>query len=63
MANEVSKAVVVATGTRPVIPPVPGLAELECWTNREVIEIEEIPSSLLVLGGGALGLELAQVLA
>lgn len=60
---EVSKAVVLATGTRPVIPPVPGLAELAFWTNREAVETEEVPSSLVVLGGGAVGLELAQAFA
>ena len=54
---------VIGTGTAPVIPPLPGLAGTPYWTNREAIEVEELPGSLLVLGGGAIGLELAQVFA
>ena len=42
-------------------PPVPGLSDTPYWTNREAIETEEVPSSLAVLGGGAIGVELAQV--
>jgi len=57
------RGLVIATGTVPVIPPVPGLAELAYWTNRDAIKTEEVPDSLLVLGGGAIGLELAQVFA
>ncbi|MGH9247219.1 MAG: dihydrolipoyl dehydrogenase family protein [Acidimicrobiales bacterium] len=57
------RAIVLATGTEPAIPPIPGLAEVPCWTNRDVIEAKELPSSLLVLGGGAIGVELAQALA
>ena len=41
----------------------PGLAGTPYWTNREAIEVEELPDSLIVLGGGAIGLELAQVFA
>ena len=61
--------VVVATGTAPAIPPVEGLAELRApgdgvdgpvWTNREVVKAREAPESLIVLGGGAIGCELAQ---
>jgi pyruvate/2-oxoglutarate dehydrogenase complex dihydrolipoamide dehydrogenase (E3) component len=57
------RAVVLATGTEPSIPPIPGLAEVPYWTNRDVVEAKELPSSLLVLGGGAVGVELAQALA
>lgn len=57
------RAVVLATGTEPAIPPIPGLAEVPYWTNRDVVESKELPSSLLVLGGGAIGVELAQALA
>jgi pyruvate/2-oxoglutarate dehydrogenase complex dihydrolipoamide dehydrogenase (E3) component len=60
---EASQGIVVATGTVPVIPPVPGLKGLPYWTNRDAIKTEEVPESLLVLGGGAIGLELAQVFA
>ncbi|HVX20492.1 MAG TPA: NAD(P)/FAD-dependent oxidoreductase [Acidimicrobiales bacterium] len=58
-----SRAVLVNPGTRPWIPPVDGLDGTPYWTNREAIEVEELPDSLLVLGGGAIGVELAQVFA
>lgn len=57
------RGVVIATGTSPVIPPVPGLDQVPYWTNREAVAAEELPSSLVVLGGGAVGVELAQVFA
>jgi dihydrolipoamide dehydrogenase len=53
--------VVVATGSEPVIPPVPGLRELPgVWTNREVTGMTAIPRRLLILGGGPVGAEMAQ---
>jgi pyruvate/2-oxoglutarate dehydrogenase complex dihydrolipoamide dehydrogenase (E3) component len=56
--------VVIATGSDPVVPPVPGLRELDgVWTNREATGLTEVPRRLLVLGGGAVGLELGQALA
>jgi len=57
------RGVVIGTGTAPSVPPIDGLAGTPYWTNREAIEAEEVPDSLLVLGGGAIGLELAQVYA
>ena len=57
------RAVVLATGTKPSIPPIPGLADTPYWTNREAIEAKVPPDSLLVIGGGAIGLELAQAFA
>jgi pyruvate/2-oxoglutarate dehydrogenase complex dihydrolipoamide dehydrogenase (E3) component len=60
---EARRGIVVATGTHPAIPPIPGLGRVPYWTNREAIEAKELPSSLLVLGGGAVGAELAQVFA
>ena len=56
------RAIVLAVGSRPSAPPVPGLAGTPYWTNRELIETPELPGSLLVLGGGAVGLELGQAL-
>jgi pyruvate/2-oxoglutarate dehydrogenase complex dihydrolipoamide dehydrogenase (E3) component len=60
---EARRGVVVATGTHATIPPIPGLSRVPYWTNRESIEAKELPSSLLVLGGGAVGAEPAQVFA
>jgi pyruvate/2-oxoglutarate dehydrogenase complex dihydrolipoamide dehydrogenase (E3) component len=56
--------VVIATGSDPVLPPVPGLRGLEgVWTNREATGMRELPRHLLVLGGGPAGVELAQAVA
>jgi len=60
---EASHAIVLATGTRAAIPPIDGLADLPYWTNRDAIAADELPASLIVLGGGAIGVELAQVFA
>ncbi|HET6816638.1 MAG TPA: NAD(P)/FAD-dependent oxidoreductase [Mycobacteriales bacterium] len=54
------KAVVVATGTVPFVPPVPGLVEANPWDNRSATGAKEVPRRLLVLGGGAIGAEMAQ---
>ena len=51
---------VVATGSAPAIPPLEGLGDVEYWTNREAIWASSIPASVIVLGGGAVGVELAQ---
>jgi pyruvate/2-oxoglutarate dehydrogenase complex dihydrolipoamide dehydrogenase (E3) component len=55
-----ARAVVLATGSTAVIPPVPGLAEARPWDNRAATSAKEVPRRLLVLGGGAVGVELAQ---
>ena len=53
--------IVVATGSDPVVPPVPGLADLEgVWSNREVTGMKSVPRRLLILGGGPVGVEMAQ---
>ncbi len=54
------RAVVLATGTSAAIPPIPGLRESQPWDNRSVTGAKEIPRRLLVLGGGAIGAEMAQ---
>ena len=58
---EAGRAVVLATGTDASVPPVDGLSDVPYWTNHEAIEVAELPSSIVVLGGGAIGLELGQV--
>src|SRR6185437_7658362 len=58
-----SRAVLVNTGTKPWVPPIAGLDGTPYWTNREAIEVEDLPASLVVLGGGAIGVELAQMFA
>src|SRR5215210_807885 len=55
------RGIVVATGSAPVVPPIPGLDTTPYWTNREAISTKQVPDSLVVLGGGAIGLELAQM--
>jgi pyruvate/2-oxoglutarate dehydrogenase complex dihydrolipoamide dehydrogenase (E3) component len=58
-----SRAVVLATGSEPLMPPLDGLAEAKAWTNREAVAATAAPPSLAVLGGGAIGIELAQMFA
>jgi pyruvate/2-oxoglutarate dehydrogenase complex dihydrolipoamide dehydrogenase (E3) component len=57
------RGIVINAGTAPSVPPIPGLAGTPFWTNREAIEAERVPASLVVLGGGAIGVELGQVFA
>jgi pyruvate/2-oxoglutarate dehydrogenase complex dihydrolipoamide dehydrogenase (E3) component len=57
-----ARHVVIATGSEPIVPPVPGLRELQgVWSNREVTGMKAIPRRLLILGGGPIGAEMAQV--
>jgi pyruvate/2-oxoglutarate dehydrogenase complex dihydrolipoamide dehydrogenase (E3) component len=51
---------VLATGSRPLIPPVDGLDSVEYWTNRDATRTHKVPQSLVVMGGGPVGAELAQ---
>ncbi|MDX6238174.1 MAG: hypothetical protein QOG10_2989 [Kribbellaceae bacterium] len=60
---QASRGIIVATGTVPVIPPIEGLAGTPYWTNHEAIEADTLPASIVVLGGGAIGVELTQVFA
>lgn len=53
-------AVIIATGSGAAMPPIPGLAEVGAWSNREVTTAESPPRSLVVLGGGVVGIEMAQ---
>ena len=54
------RAVVVATGTSAFLPPIDGLAEARPWTNREATTASEVPDRFLILGGGVVGVEMAQ---
>lgn len=58
-----TRGVVVNTGASASVPPIEGIDTVEYWTNRDVVEAEELPASIVVLGGGAIGSELSQVLA
>ena len=60
---EARQAVVLSTGTRAAIPPIPGLREAGPWTNREATTAREVPGRLIVLGGGVVACELALVYA
>lgn len=55
--------VILTTGSRPVVPDVPGLAEADPLTNENVFDLDEAPASVILLGGGAIGCELGQALA
>jgi len=60
---QASRAIILNTGTAPAIPPIEGLAATPYWTNRDIVQAERVPESLIILGGGAIGAELAQVFA
>lgn len=49
----------ICTGSETVIPPIPGLAETAYWTSREALQSKELPASLIVIGGGVIGMEFA----
>ena len=55
-----TERIVIATGSDARIPPIPGLAEAGYWTNCEATTLEEIPDSIVILGGGPVGIELGQ---
>ncbi|MGH2729754.1 MAG: dihydrolipoyl dehydrogenase family protein [Actinomycetota bacterium] len=57
---EAARGIVIASGGEPAMPPIEGLDSVDYWTNREAIEATDLPGSLIVLGAGAIGLELAQ---
>jgi pyruvate/2-oxoglutarate dehydrogenase complex dihydrolipoamide dehydrogenase (E3) component len=57
------RAVVVCTGTDPFVPPIPGIDSVPYWTNRQAAVPSELPVSLAILGGGAIGVELGQAYA
>jgi pyruvate/2-oxoglutarate dehydrogenase complex dihydrolipoamide dehydrogenase (E3) component len=54
--------ILISTGSYPVIPPIDGLRDAGYWTNREATALSEIPASVVIIGGGPVGIELAQFL-
>ena len=56
------RGIVIATGSKPAIPPTPGLSEVNYWTKHDLIQKKELPESLTILGGGAVGCEFGQAL-
>jgi pyruvate/2-oxoglutarate dehydrogenase complex dihydrolipoamide dehydrogenase (E3) component len=56
------RGVVLNPGTDPAVPPIDGLAETPYWSNRDVVRLTELPGSMITIGGGAIGVELAQAL-
>ena len=57
-----AEQILVSTGSEPVIPPIDGLRDAGYWTNREATALHEIPASVVIIGGGPVGIELAQFL-
>jgi len=58
-----ARSVIIATGSRPRVPSIPGLAEVGYWTNRDLFDLTCLPRSLIVAGGGPIGCEMAQAFA
>jgi pyruvate/2-oxoglutarate dehydrogenase complex dihydrolipoamide dehydrogenase (E3) component len=54
------EAIVLAVGSTAVLPPIPGLADAGAWSNRQITTAKTVPQSLLILGGGVVGAEMAQ---
>ena len=61
--NYTAKHIYIATGTKPFIPPIPGIDQVPILTNENLFELEEVPTSLFIIGGGAIGCEMAQAFA
>lgn len=57
------RGVVLNTGTAPAVPPIEGIDDVAFWTNREVVRLTELPASVAIIGGGAIGCEFADVFA
>jgi mercuric reductase len=62
-ASIAAERILIATGSRTAVPPIPGIAEVEWLDHRSILDLEVLPESLLVLGGGPVGLELGQAFA
>jgi len=58
--NYTAKRIFLSTGTKPFVPPIPGIKDVEILTNENIFELKETPKSLTIIGGGAIGTEMAQ---
>ena len=58
-----TRNIIIATGAEPLIPPIEGLADIDCLTSENLWALQELPARLVILGGGPIGCELAQALA
>jgi len=58
-----AEKIIIATGGRPAVPPIPGIEKVRTLTSTTLLELEELPDSLIVIGGGYIGAELAQMMA
>jgi len=58
-----TRAIIIAAGARPLVPPIPGLEQIEVLTSDNVWQLRKLPARLVVLGGGPIGCELAQAFA
>jgi dihydrolipoamide dehydrogenase len=57
--NYEAKHLIICTGSETIIPPIPGLSDAEYWTSREALQAKELPASLVIIGGGVIGMEFA----
>ncbi|MFW6135413.1 MAG: dihydrolipoyl dehydrogenase family protein [Chloroflexota bacterium] len=57
------RGIVIATGSKPFVPPIEGIEAVDYWTTHDVIAMEEVPGSMIIIGGGSSGAELGQVAA
>lgn len=55
------KNIIIATGSKPVEPPIDGISESNVYTTKEILECEEIPEKLVIIGGGVIGMEFASI--
>ncbi len=61
--NVIAKRFIIATGSKPVVPSISGLGDIKYLTNESIFDVQELPASLIVIGGGPIGCELGQAFA
>ena len=55
-----ARRIVIATGSSPLVPPIPGIEDVTYYTNENIFDLREKPKHLLIIGGGPIGMEMAQ---